>query len=360
TGLFVLDGSGCLTRVNRAAREVLGLEYADVLALRLDDLADREPWATAVEVVRAATRSAWPGEAECTETDTGRTWEVTAYRAETTSPDDERVILALRDVTRIAALQESLRKSETMSAMGSLVAGVAHEVRNPLFGISATVDVLECGGDAPHAQAEYLGLLRSEVARLSRLMQDLLDYGKPPALSLARAEIASILDAAIRACASEAREKDIAVALDVAPDVPALVVDGARMEQVFLNLVANAIHFSPRGARVRVSASVAAGAAGDEAVEVLVEDEGEGLTPDDIPRLFQPFFTRREEGTGLGLSIVQRVVEAHGGVVAAANHPPGGAAFRVRLPTAAGPRAAPSGVRGRSAALRDHSDREVF
>src|SRR5262249_31779013 len=137
-----------------------------------------------------------------------------------------------------------------------------------------------------------------------------------------------------------------------------LVVDGARMEQVFLNLVANAIHFSPRGARVRVSASLAAGPG--EAVDVLVEDEGEGLTPGDIPRLFEPFFTRREDGTGLGLSIVPRIGEAHGGRVAATNRTSGGAAFRVRLPRTAGPRAASSGVRGRSAGLRDYSDREVF
>jgi signal transduction histidine kinase len=325
-----------------------------VLTLRLDELAVREPWATAVEAVRATGRSAWPAEAECTEDDTGRTWEVTAYRAETTSAADERVILALRDVTRIVALQESLRKSETMSVMGSLVAGVAHEVRNPLFGISATVDVLECGQDEP----DGLGLLRSEVARLSRLMQDLLDYGKPPALSLAPAEIASILDAAIRACAAEAREKDVVAFLDVAPDVPPLVVDGARMEQVFLNLVANAIHYSPRGGQVRVGAFRAGSF--DDAVDLLVEDEGPGLTPADLPRLFEPFFTRREGGTGLGLSIVQRIVEAHGGVVAAANRPSGGAAFRVRLPMAAAPQTMSLGVRGRSAVLRDHSDREVF
>jgi signal transduction histidine kinase len=266
--------------------------------------------------------------------------------------------LTARDVSARKELQESLRKSETMSAMGSLVAGVAHEVRNPLFGISATVDVLECGPDEPRGRAEYLGLLRSEVARLSRLMQDLLDYGKPPALTVVPCDITSILDAAIRACAAEAREKEVVVALDVPPEVPALVVDGARMEQVFLNLVANAIHFSPRGGRVRVSASVAAGL--DAAVDARVEDEGEGLTPGDIPRLFEPFFTRREGGTGLGLSIVQRIVEAHGGVVAAANRPSGGAAFRVRLPMAAGPRPTSSGVRARSAALRDHSDREVF
>ena len=113
-------------------------------------------------------------------------------------------------------------------------------------------------------------------------------------------------------------------------EIPRLELDPGRMEQVFENLIANAIQHSPPGGRVRVTARLGGPKGGP--VEFTVEDEGAGLAEADIPRLFDPFFSRRQGGTGLGLSIVQRIVEAHGGRVAAGNRAVGGAVFTVRLP----------------------------
>jgi PAS domain S-box-containing protein len=245
-------------------------------------------------------------------------------------------LLLCRDMTAEALaqaeqerLQESLRRSQSMAAMGALVAGVAHEVRNPLFSISATVDALETDlRDRPEFM-ELAALLRSQVVRLTQLMRDLLDYGKPPALSLAAVQPGEPVRIALRACAPLARGKGVELSAQVAPGLPALTLDAVRMEQVLENLLANAIQHAPRGTAVRVAAQLAEGKG---AVEFRVEDEGPGIEPADLERLFEPFFSRRPGGTGLGLPIVHRIVESHGGAIRAANRPQGGAVFTVTLP----------------------------
>ena len=245
-------------------------------------------------------------------------------------------LLLCRDMTAEAEaqfeqerLQESLRRSESMAVMGALVAGVAHEVRNPLFSISATVDALETDLRERPDFVELARLLRSQVARLTQLMRDLLDYGKPAALSLAAVQPGDPVRVALRACAPLARSKNVELVSQVAPGLPALALDAGRLQQVLENLLANAVQHAPRGTAVRVSASLAEG---DAAVEFRVEDEGPGIAPADLERLFEPFFSRRKGGTGLGLPIVQRIVDAHGGVIRVANRPQGGAVFSVTLP----------------------------
>ena len=213
--------------------------------------------------------------------------------------------------------------------MGGLVAGVAHEVRNPLFSISATLDALETDLRDRSDFMELAGLLRSQVGRLTQLMRDLLDYGKPAELSLAAVQPGDPVRKATRSCAALARSKEVELDVRVAPGLPALALDAGRMEQVLDNLLANAVHHAPRGTSVRLTVDLA----GDgRAVSFRVEDDGPGIAPADLERLFEPFFSRRQGGTGLGLPIVHRIVDAHGGTVRAANRSQGGAVFTVILP----------------------------
>jgi PAS domain S-box-containing protein len=330
TSLFILDGDGRITRINRGARDLLGMDYPGVLGRRIEDLAPRRLWETGAEVVEIARRTGAPASAQTADDAGERTWDLSACLSANAQAGDERTILAVRDITRLVALQESLRRNETMSAMGSLVAGVAHEVRNPLFSISAAFDVLEIELGNRKDYAEWAKLLRLQVGRLSQLMQDLLDYGKPTVLNPTAVDPGESVRRALHSCASLARERGVVLTDDAFPEIPRLEMDARRMEQVFENLIANAIQHSPLGGRVRVA--VRRGTAPDAPVEFTVEDEGRGLAEVDIPRLFDPFFSRRQGGTGLGLSIVQRIVEAHGGRVVAGNRAGGGAVFAVSLP----------------------------
>src|SRR5262249_29371592 len=185
----------------------------------------------------------------------------------------------------------------------------------------------EFGADPRYLR--YAGLLRAQVKRLSHLMNALLDYGKSPQLQLAEARPADLIRRAVRACGAAARERGVQVEEDVAAGVPTIALDPARREQGLENLIATAIQPSPPQTCVRVSAR--AEDADPVAVVFVVEDSGQGLAEADLPRLFDPFFSRRKGGTGLGLSIVQSIVDAHGGSVTGANGPHGGAVFTVRL-----------------------------
>jgi signal transduction histidine kinase len=230
-------------------------------------------------------------------------------------------------------LQESLRRSETMSAMGSLVAGVAHEVRNPLFGISSTIDALEARLGPREETQRHLGVLRGEVERLNKLMHELLNYGRPVDAPRTPGSISAVLDEAIRACAAEARAAEIAIEPRFTVGDACVAIDRVAMVQVFRNLLENAIQHSPPGGAVSVEAEVACHE-GRPFLQCVVSDAGPGFREQDLGRVFDPFFTRRRGGTGLGLSIVRRIVDQHEGHVWAANRPERGAVVTVRLPLA--------------------------
>lgn len=226
--------------------------------------------------------------------------------------------------------QELLRQSERMSAIGALVAGVAHEVRNPLFGISATVDALEVELGEGADVEEYMKALRSDVSRLSRLMHDLLEYGRPQRLTAHEQSLLPVVAEAVRMCGARAREREVELRQDASNVLPGVAIDADRMVQVFKNVVENAIDFSPAGDAVAISLHADPQPAAT--VVCTIADRGPGFRPEDLPHVFEPFFTRRPGGTGLGLAIVQKIVADHGGSVAAFRGAAGGAMIEIRLP----------------------------
>jgi signal transduction histidine kinase len=240
-------------------------------------------------------------------------------------------VSAIRDLSARVEAERQLRRARTMEAMGSLVAGVAHEVRNPLFSISASVDALDSELGARPEIAEYAALLRSQVQRLGRLMQDLLDYGKPSVLRRGPTRLADVVRRAARSCAILGRERHVRVEEDLATDLPPLDIDAVRVEQALENLLANAIQHAPAGSIVRVAGRLEQTGL-EPMARCTVEDEGPGVPVQSLEQVFEPFFSRRKGGTGLGLAIVQRVAEAHGGDVIAENRPGAGARFTLLLP----------------------------
>jgi signal transduction histidine kinase len=219
-----------------------------------------------------------------------------------------------------------------MSAMGALVAGVAHEVRNPLFSISATLDAFEARFGEKEEHRRYVAVLRAELDRLNRLMQDLLEYGRPSSLELALRPLSEAIGQAALSCASLAQRAQVTIANRFPAQFSLVMVDGRRMAQVFHNLIENAIQHSKPGQAVEVDGQQLS--QGRQLwIECSVADMGPGFRDEDLSRLFEPFFTKRRGGTGLGLSIVQKIVEEHGGKIWASNRPGGGAVMTLRLKT---------------------------
>ena len=326
TPIVIVDAAGTLTRVNHAATRLTERSFRELLGTNLRSISDAEPWTTAAALVQRIVDSGLRAAVEEARDSRGRTWNLSAVPLGGTRGRAPSVILVLSDISGIVDLQESLRASERMSAMGQLVAGVAHEVRNPLFGISAALDAFEAEFGRTEDVAEYVERLRSDADRLRRLMNDLLEYGRPAGLRLERQPFLPLVERSLRVCEPETLAKDVRVSLTAAP-LPDVTIDHDRMLQVLKNVIENATAFTASGSEVTIDVRVE-----ESFVVCSIADQGPGFRAEDIQHVFEPFFTRRRGGTGLGLAIVQRIVGDHGGSVAVRNREQGGALVELRLP----------------------------
>jgi PAS domain S-box-containing protein len=230
-------------------------------------------------------------------------------------------------------METKLRNAQKMEVIGTLAGGVAHEVRNPLNAIMAISDALakDLGHNPDHQT--FLAHIRAQVDRLSALMRDLLDLGKPVEQShLRRISLREACADAVYIWRHSANTEshEITVTTLPGPDVYVLA-DLRRLHQVFINLLDNAAQHSPTGSEVQLLIHET----GDDMCMLQVVDCGSGISEELLPRIFEPFFSRRKGGTGLGTSIVKQIVEAHGGTVTIANNDPApGCTVAIRLPLA--------------------------
>jgi PAS domain S-box-containing protein len=249
------------------------------------------------------------------------------------------LIHVVRDITERkhaeeekAKLEARLREAQKMEVIGSLAGGVAHEVRNPLNAIMALTDALdqEVGGN-PEYKA-FMMHMRTQVDRLTALMNDLLELGKPVEQGKLHTEsLTEICAVSIDAWKQSkyGRGREVVAALSGPAEGAYILADAKKLQQVFINLLDNAAQHSPEGTPVRLEALPPAGGR----IEVQVIDRGAGLAADILPRVFDTFFTTRRGGTGLGLSIVKHIIEKHGGTISLANSdPPPGCTVSVALP----------------------------
>jgi len=246
---------------------------------------------------------------------------------------DHRIgsIHIMRDVTLLKRMQEQLIEHEKLASIGKLISGVAHEVRNPLFGISATARALSNElADLPKMKP-YLDIISSETLRLNRLMEDLLDYARPVKIDKNPLDLREIVQEAIEYLKQLPATSQAAIHLVDSDRIPAMNLDRNKIKQVLLNLLENGIQHSKENPRVDVFVEYLSLASPPQVI-LVIKDNGTGITPENLPRIFDPFFTTRQRGTGLGLSIVRKVIHDHGGRLAVESHVGVGTTFRISLP----------------------------
>ncbi|HEX6791607.1 MAG TPA: ATP-binding protein [Candidatus Krumholzibacteria bacterium] len=239
-----------------------------------------------------------------------------------------------RERERRVALQRELARSERLSSLGQMAAGLAHEIRNPLGSIQGVAELL--GDDAPEGskKRELFDVLRKESKRLGTVVDDFLGFARPRPLSLAAVDIAGVMERAAAQMRIDASGRGVRIETRAAPGLPVVQADAEQLHQVFLNLLLNAIAASPDHGRVEVHAE-RAHRDGTAVVAVTVADHGAGIPADVLPRVFDPFFTTREKGTGLGLSISHTIIADHGGWIDIDSTEGHGCTVRVALPVEA-------------------------
>jgi PAS domain S-box-containing protein len=328
--VLIVDLWGAIKRSNLAAEQIVGIDAEKIFGTTIGEL-EGQPWKKASELIASIRVDHAQVAEEIKDETTGKTWAITLYHINEFGSVGERAILIAQDITKRAELEASLRQSEMMSLLGSLVAGVAHEVRNPLFGISSILDAFETRFSDRTEYQRYTNVLRDEIGRLTILMEELLEYGKPFRGDLYLVSMAEMIARSIRACMPKAEVAQVNLKSEVEESLPKLRIDRRRLSKVFVNLIENAIQHSPEKSSVTIEAQRITDG-NNEWVDCAIRDSGAGIKAEDLPKIFEPFFSKRRGGTGLGLAIAHRIMQEHGGKLIAGNNPDGGACMIARFP----------------------------
>lgn len=209
---------------------------------------------------------------------------------------------------RIIAIEEQLRRSEKLSTLGEMAAVLAHEIRNPLGSIRGTAEILRDDyhpGDPKH---EFIEIQIKETERLNHVVEDFLRLARQQPVELRDCSIREELETIVTLVTKDAQDRGISLRLEPNAEESVVRGDGEKLRQAFLNIIINALQATPSGGSVSIVLDKA-----ESGFEIRFRDSGSGIAPDNLKRIFEPFYTTKSDGTGLGLAVTRRIIEGHGG-----------------------------------------------
>ena len=238
----------------------------------------------------------------------------------------ERVVYYEKDATEARKLEQRLQQSERLKSLGTLAAGIAHEIRNPLATINFNTQMLQRELSLDHAQQQMFDDMAQEIRKIDRIVQQVLHFARPRDPQFLPNQLNDVVAYCHELAKVYLRKANVEVFLDLAENLPLHVMDFSQISQVIMNLIINAIEAMRQGGKLTLKTF-----AQEEppALVLQVSDTGPGILEEDKNRIFDPFFTRKPEGTGLGLSISRQILEKHGAYIELDSHPGEGATFRV-------------------------------
>ncbi len=239
---------------------------------------------------------------------------------------------------------EQMQRAAKLASLGEIISGIAHEIKNPLTGISCAVQVIQSEMKEDDSNRDITTEILNHIKRLDTTVKDLLNYAKPKPPNFLPLKVNDVLEKAIFFVYPEAKKHNVVINMEIENNIPDVMMDSDQMQQVFLNLLINAIQAMPDGGELKIIISesekdiheiddnIKEQLAGDEMLIIRFRDTGKGIGSDDIESVFDPFFTRKSKGTGLGLAISQRIIQEHGGGITVSSQDGKGSEFAMYLP----------------------------
>lgn len=330
-GVVTLNTEGVITGFNKGAEEITGLSFEKVKNCKFEQVfpVGREMLDKLDETLRHG-REFKDIKARLEDKEGRTRYMLVSTRVLRNRYDNVLgAMLTYKDITVQELLEEQVRQSEKLAVIGELAAGTAHEIRNPLTSVRGFIQLLDrkYGDDAP--EKEYFRIILSELNRVNDIIREFLLLSKPTNPNLRLIDVNTVMEDVKTLMSSDALLRNIDLQFQLS-DVPAICeVDVEQIKQVFINLIRNAFEAIKLHGRLSVSIRVAG-----EDCEISFADNGPGIRKDALGRIFEPFYTTKEEGTGLGLTVSYRIIQNHGGTIDVESEEGRGATFYVRLPLA--------------------------
>jgi nitrogen-specific signal transduction histidine kinase len=253
------------------------------------------------------------------------------------------VLVVLTDITALKRLELQIRRSDRLASLGTLSAGMAHEIKNPLVSIKTFAQLLPERYQDSDFRETFSNLIGHEIDRIDSLVNQLLRFARPAKPLLKPMHVHAVLEKSLQLVGHRLYQKEIKLTRSWRADVDTIRADADQLEQVFLNFFLNAMDAMKRGGEMVVSTEIrpaeewvaaVTGSNGDvdELLRITIRDNGEGIRGEDIPHVFDPFFTTKDYGTGLGLSVVHGIIQEHAGQIEVESELSKGTAFHILLP----------------------------
>ncbi|MDR3556361.1 MAG: ATP-binding protein [Syntrophobacteraceae bacterium] len=324
--IFLVDRRMRIYRVNRTSEVVYGPELVGRKYPRII-YGTEEPHKECP--IRACLGSAQPIRTEGPHPRWGGYYHYYAFPVFNVSSGDlERVVYYEKDATQARKLEQRLQQSERLKALGTLAAGIAHEIRNPLATINFNTQMLRRELELKPAQEEMFEDVFEQIRRMDRIIQQVLQFARPSDPQFLPAELNDAVSRCVDMAKMYLRKASVELSVELQPDLSPIVMDFNQICQVLMNLIINAIESMPGGGKLRVSTF-----SNSEQGQVFeIHDSGTGVLEEDKARIFDPFFTRKPDGTGMGLSISRQIAEKHGALMEMDSAPGEGTTFRLIFP----------------------------
>ncbi|MGA2526158.1 MAG: ATP-binding protein [Smithellaceae bacterium] len=305
-GLIALDDSGQIVTCNEKAQTILNVSCSDASGKEVTTILP-EPLKNLLEEL--------PEQGGLLERDIKLTspdgkdqiWEIIAAGLMDEGIPAGRILL-IHDATAIRELQKEVTKSRHLTSIGSLAAGVAHEIRNPLSSIKGFAVYLKEKLSGNIEDKKTAEVMIQEVERLNRVISQLIEFARPLELKKEKTRFSDLVRHTVKLIDAEARKNKITIDMEIDTDAPLIEVDPDKIKQVLLNVFLNSLAAMKKGGKLVIMLLP-----GESYLSVIISDTGMGIEKTDLPRIYDPYFTSKPAGTGLGLAIVQKIMEAHGG-----------------------------------------------